>query len=286
MDQSLSYYISIAIAILSPVAVVGNALVLAAIWRNTSLRTPCYILLAGLAFSDFSTGLITQPVHVSIDFFHLTDAQLKLMTAIANGCTMFFASNTLLILTLMSLERWLQMIQRRSSLTVRRASIIVVVQLFITTPGTVFRVLYVFKLGTNGLTANMFAVSILLFCFFVTSVSYIKVFRIIRRHQHQIETNDSAHNFGQPAINFAKYKKSVFSILYILAVFYLSYLPICISLVLHKIVNHQNFPSRIFDVSMLFLFCSSSLNPLLYLWRMKQIRNEVTRLIKQILKKE
>ena len=36
-----------------------------------------------------------------------------------------------------------------------------------------------------------------------------------------------------------------------------------------------------FYVSTVFVFLSSSLNPLLYLWRMKDIRNEVTKLVKQ-----
>ena len=44
----------IAIAVLSPVAVLANALVLAAIWRNFSLRTTYYILLPGLAFTDWT----------------------------------------------------------------------------------------------------------------------------------------------------------------------------------------------------------------------------------------
>ena len=38
-----------------------------------------------------------------------------------------------------------------------------------------------------------------------------------------------------------------------------------------------------FYVSTVLAFLSSSLNPLLYLWRMKDIRNEVTKLVKQIL---
>ena len=45
----------------SPVAVVGNALIIATIWRNSSLRTPSYIFLDGIAITDFFTGLITQP---------------------------------------------------------------------------------------------------------------------------------------------------------------------------------------------------------------------------------
>lgn len=53
----------VAVALLSPVAVMGNGLVLAAIWRNPSFRTPSYILFAGLAIIDFCTGLITAIVY-------------------------------------------------------------------------------------------------------------------------------------------------------------------------------------------------------------------------------
>ena len=63
--------INAAVNIISwPAAVAGNALVMAAIWRNPSLRTPSYILLAGLAFSNLCVGLTAQPGHV---FYLLTD---------------------------------------------------------------------------------------------------------------------------------------------------------------------------------------------------------------------
>ena len=57
----------IIIIILSPVAVVGSALILAAIWKKTFQRTTFHILLSGLAVTDVGTGLITQPflaVHI------------------------------------------------------------------------------------------------------------------------------------------------------------------------------------------------------------------------------
>ena len=44
-------------SLLVPITVAGNALILAAIWRNPSLRTPSYVLLAGLAFTE----LLSQP---------------------------------------------------------------------------------------------------------------------------------------------------------------------------------------------------------------------------------
>ena len=140
---------SVIIAILSPVAVVGNGLVLAAIWRNPSLRTPSYILLAGLAFTDFGTGLITQPFHFANEIIYLAKPQLKIVDnwptfylitkSIANGFGTLFFSSTILIITAMSIERWLHM-SRRSLVTVRRACLIVAVLLLLPIPLVVFRV--------------------------------------------------------------------------------------------------------------------------------------------------
>ena len=69
--HGISLILLIVIAVLEPVTVVGNALVLAAIWRNPSLRTPSYILLAGLAFTDFCTGIITEPCFSANELLHL-----------------------------------------------------------------------------------------------------------------------------------------------------------------------------------------------------------------------
>ena len=61
ITEKYDTFTSIIAAVLTPVAVVGNALVLTAILRNTSLRTPTNILLATMAFTDFGAGIITQP---------------------------------------------------------------------------------------------------------------------------------------------------------------------------------------------------------------------------------
>ena len=116
-------------------------------------------------------------------------------------------------------------------------------------------------------------------CITVTSVDYFKVFRIIRRHQQQtVQANELSHNFGQPSIDFAKYKISVFSILYILVILYMSYLSMSTNLLLFLVLNNEQITKQLFSVSVVLLILSSSRNPLLYLWRMK----EVTQLLKRI----
>ena len=284
----------IAIAILSPVAVVGNALVLAAIWRNTSLRTPSYILLAGLAFTDLSTGIITEPLFAANELIHLVDPMINpydqnnwptfyLITRnIGYGCLEYFFNLTSLIITFMSIERWLHM-SRRSIVTVRRLYLVIAVLLFLPIPLAVLFVNY--KGHVKAISIAI--MSVLLFCLSVTSVAYFKVFRIIRRHQHQIHANESSQNFYQPTINFEKYKKSVFSILYILVIFYIGYFPMAFFLgVMLFLKKNCKLIHLSFYVSITLAFLSSSLNPLLYLWRMKDIRNEVKKLVKRILFKD
>ena len=101
--------------------IVANALILAAIWKNPSLRTPSYVLLAGLAFSDFCTGLLSQPSYVLYKLGVMTGSvNLFCIAAIvfANVSGYFFCL-TFIVMTIIAVERWLHM-SRRSLFTVCR----------------------------------------------------------------------------------------------------------------------------------------------------------------------
>ena len=171
---------------------------------------------------------------------------------------------------------------RQLLLTVRRLHRIMVVLLFIPIPFVVYRFQEITRF------AYLFAsVAFVLLCLSVTSVAYFKVFRIIRRHQQQICSNESSPSFAQPAINFAKYKKSVFSILYIVVIFYTGYLPMAITLGLVMVYRKNcNMIFLFIYVSIVLVFLSATLNPLLYLCRMKDIRKEVRKMVKRIFCKD
>ena len=78
-------------SLLAPITVAGNALVLAAIWRNPSLRIPSYVLLAGLAFTDFCSELLSQPSYVMYKLGEFTVNNDMMCTAslITQGVTRF-----------------------------------------------------------------------------------------------------------------------------------------------------------------------------------------------------
>ena len=111
--QAVALLSSVIISISSPVAVAGNALVLVAIWKNPSLRTPSYVILSGLAFTDLMTGLFTGPLYIASEVGCLQEPnRIKQYwnVAIAAGlCGSYFIYLTKLLITLMSVERWLHM---------------------------------------------------------------------------------------------------------------------------------------------------------------------------------
>ncbi|CAH3163005.1 unnamed protein product [Pocillopora meandrina] len=103
------------------------------------------------------------------------------------------------------------------------------------------------------------------FCYFITSLAYFKVYRIIRRHQLQIQANGTSQNIGQPAIDLVKYKKSVATKLYIFFLFSLCFLPSFVSSVAALITTAELTRSAM-RLSLVLVFLSSSLNPGLYIW--------------------
>ena len=59
-------------ALLIPICIAGNVLVLVAVWRNPSLRTPSTILLCSLAVSDLFVGFLHLPVNIAIALIPLS----------------------------------------------------------------------------------------------------------------------------------------------------------------------------------------------------------------------
>ena len=70
VPDSILVAIHVIIAVLSPVAIVGNAVVLTAIWKRSFQRTPFHILLSVLGFSDLCTGIATSIMSIPYLYNH------------------------------------------------------------------------------------------------------------------------------------------------------------------------------------------------------------------------
>lgn len=217
-------------ALSSLVAVVGNALTLVAIYRNPSLRTPSYILLAGLAVTDFFIGLLLLPVSVVfivlVEFMKKGSPRLCLILGIfQNGIGSYLGFTAIFVITVMSVERWLLISRRSTAITTHRIFKAYVVICLLPTPFITSRLAQ----SLDGCHYNKLdaAEGIVVFiCLLIASIFYFKVLQLIRRHQLQIQATQPNQGFAcQAAIDIAKYNKSVIMLLYILALFSVCYLP-------------------------------------------------------------
>ena len=275
--NELTFSTAVVIALLSVPAVAGNALILATIWRRTFLRTSFHSLLSGLAVTDLLTGLISQPLYASSHLINGQNAAVKLdnpevvsvLGIIAGFSTYLFINITLATMTVMSIERWLHM-SRRSSTTSHRRYYAAMVILLSPIPSLVVYILTLRELAFRY-TLCKITIAKFSFCYLIISFAYFKVYQIIRRHQLQTQATVISQNFDQPAIDLAKYKKSVATMLYIFLLLSMCFLPFFVSSVLSLLITGEVKESSI-DLSMVLVFLSSSLNPGLYLWRMRDIR--------------
>ena len=177
----------------------------------------------------------------------------------------------------MFVERWLHM-SRRSLVTSRHGCFVATVFLLISIPIIVFRSLETVKPGSIGSMFYITIMALMLSCFLTTLVAYFNVLRIIRIHQLQVLANQLSRHFFQPAINLAKFKKSVVTILFILFLFCFCFLSFIISVGVYVRVGLNPEVTMSLSFSLVLLFLSSSLNPCLYLWRMKDVRNGVKKI--------
>ena len=282
--NELTFSTAVVIALLSVPAVAGNALILATIWRRTFLRTSFHSLLSGLAVTDLLTGLISQPLYASSHLINGQNAAVKLdnpevvsvLGIIAGFSTYLFINITLATMTVMSIERWLHM-SRRSSTTSHRRYYAAMVILLSPIPSLVVYILTLRELSFRY-TLCKITIAEFSFCYLIISFAYFKVYQIIRRHQLQTQATVISQNFDQPVIDLAKYKKSVATMLYIFLLLSMCFLPFFVSSVLSLLITGEVKESSI-DLSMVLVFLSSSLNPGLYLWRMRDIRRGLKQLL-------
>ena len=162
--------------------IIGNILVLSAIWKTSSLRTPSIILLCGLATTDLAVGLVVQPLFLSMELtlHHSNSVEFPCTLAKAYISLSYLAcSASLLTVTAISLDRLLAI-----QYHLRYASVV-----------TVPRVIFVIILNwlLSGLVASLIlrkgnkAFLVVLaagvaICLCLSTCAHVKVCVVVRRH--------------------------------------------------------------------------------------------------------
>ena len=117
----------------------------------------------------------------------------------------------------------------------------------------------------------------------ITFVVYIKIYLTVRRHKNHIQfmqIRDEAQS--EQIKNFTALIKSTVGILYVYLVFLICYLPylICIAVIL--IYGSSIASKKFFLYSLTLVFLNSSLNPVIYCWKIKHIGHAIIDILRKM----
>ena len=263
---------------LSITAFLGNALILAALHKVSSIYPPTKLLFRCLAVTDLCVGLTLQPMFVA-SFLSLTFRSL-IIGNIDSFLNPLLIEVTILTSTAISVDRLLALLlglRYRHVVTLRRVRVVILcVWLVAALPGslTFFIPFHIcFKLF----------LTIIILSLVISLVSNTRIFFILRHQQAQLQ--DSVQQ-GQPNVegiplNIARYKKTVSTIIWVQLASVACYAPYVITSLLRLLKEDSEVLDKSELLSLTLLYLNSSLNPILYCWKITDVRQQVKGTIRQ-----
>ena len=262
-------------------AFLDNTLILVALHKETSLHPPSKLLYRNLAITDLCVGIIAEPLAVTYWTSVVKERWDICYHAIrASGfSSTIFCLVSLLTLTAMSVDRLyaLQLgLRYRQVVTFRRTCITV----------TGFWILSI--VGASAFFLNPRIPSWWLcifsaFCLVTTIFAYAKIFVTLRHNQIHVQSHAAQGQLSQAIpLNIARYRKAVYSALWVQGTLVICYLPYGIVVALTSDRGMSSSLYRAWQFTATLVYLNSSLNPLLYCWKIREVRQAVKVTLRQL----
>ena len=267
---------------LSITSFLGNTLILVALYKETSIHPPSKLLYRNLAITDLCVGIIVEPLFVT----YLTSVvkegwNICSYVRRAVGYSGFFlCAVSLLTLTAISVDRLLALLlglRYRQVVTLRRTCVIVFGFWILSIIGSsiLFWSLRILAWYQYIYTA---------LCLVTITFAYTKISCTLRHNQIHVQNYVAQGQPSQaiPALNIARYKKAVYSALWVQVTLIIYYLPygIVVALRRQRGMTLSIYGAQQFTATLVYL--NSSLNPLLYCWKIREVRQAVKETLRQL----
>ena len=129
---------------------------------------------------------------------------------------------------------------------------------------------------------EMVAVVITVTGYILTTVVYVRIYKVVKYHQNQIYSQNQLQNAQTREAH--KQRKSAYNSLFVSVVFLACYFPVFPCTILYM-TNTTEISFIVAQFASEFLvFLNSSLNPLVYCWRYREIRQIVKNTLKKIIR--
>ena len=274
-------FLSVINTFLSITGFLGNTLILVALRKDTSIHSSSKLLYRNLAITDLCVGIIVEPLYVA----HWTSVVNKrwdicyytYLTAYFPSVTL--CSVSLVTLTAISVDRLFALLlglRYRQVVTLRRTRSIVI-------GGWIVSIVGASTSFLNILIVSLYVHIGTAFCLVTTICAYTKIFMSLRHNQIHVQNHVVQGRSSQAnTLNIARYRKAVYSALWVQVTLVICYLPysIAVALTPQGRLPLSTYLARQFTVTLVFL--NSSLNPFLYCWKIREVRQAVKETVQQL----
>ena len=272
--------------ILAITATLGNALILVALRKDSSLHPPSKLMFRCLTVTDLCVGLLSQPFYV-IQLLAITHEQVKLcytMVSINEITISVFCGVSLFTLTAISVDRLvalrlgLRCTQVWKVITLRRTRGILIVIWILNISIFCLRLFWKYVVISRVISVLIYS------ALAIAGLSYLKIYVTLRRHRIELQNvaqQGKLSRGGMSPFNIKQYRKTVSTGLCVQLVLVACYLPYGIAAAMTTAKAYS--PSRNLAVrlAITLILSNSSLNPILYCWRIRGVRKAVKDIIKQ-----
>ena len=281
IQRDVEVFLSALNIFLAITAFLGNALILNALPKVTSLHSSTKLLFGNLAVTDLCVGLISQPLFVTLrlsTFIKMnTDIQYYFRN-IGIAFDFILCGVSILTLSAISVDRLLALllgIRYRPIVNLRRTRALLS---FFWLTGIAAVLL---RFATSFSVAAIVGVIFLIIFIVISVFCYTKIFMTLKQIETQVHNRGQQRREGMPP-NIGRYKKTVWSIALVQLALIACYIPFIICAIVITITDSSGTTANtiwIFTFSLIYV--NSSLNPILYCWRIKDARQEVKATIRR-----
>ena len=276
-------FLSVINTFLSITAFLGNTLILVALRKDTSIHPSSKLLYRNLSITDLCVGIIVEPLLVA---YWISVVNRRWDICYYTYLTAHFAAVTLcsvslITLTAISVDRLLALLlglRYRQVVTLKRTRLIAIAGWIVSIVGASIATSFL-----NPLIDSLYKYIVTASCLVTTICAYTKIFMSLRHNQihgqnHVVQGQSSQVN----TLNIARYRKAVYSALWVQVTLVICYLPYIIAEALapQRGMPLSTYLPRAFTVTLVYL--NSSLNPFLYCWKITEVRQAVKETLQQL----
>ena len=277
-------------AILTYTTIMLNILTIHAIRKTSSLPKPLKTLFLSLAASDLGVGLLAQPLYISVMIKQLqknTENNSFFFTSIAfETLTVIFGYSSFFTVVAISVDRFLaiHLHLRYQELVTHKRVAAAVISIWVL---SIFLSLLPSWIANTEILKLKLAITIILgLCFISTTIIYCKIYVTVQRHTDHIQALQvqQAPEIDEMAHAVARHIKTALSTFYVYVVFLVCYLPdYCTSVVfMLSDSSESQFTDHLLLYTLTLMFLNSSLNPVIYCWKMEDIRHSIIAMLLNI----